>query len=103
MNCPTCKNPILNSSSDCEWCGASLNLAEEYKGQHFVVTSTFNITGRGTVYVGDFEGKIKLGDIINLKLNGNQQSGEVKMIEHNKKLINSYEGKGILGLMIKLN
>ena len=22
MNCPTCKNPILNSEPNCEWCGS---------------------------------------------------------------------------------
>ncbi len=25
MNCPTCKNPVMNPSPDCEWCGSVIS------------------------------------------------------------------------------
>ena len=25
MNCPTCKNPIMNPSPNCEWCGSVIS------------------------------------------------------------------------------
>ena len=25
MNCPNCKNPILENSTECEWCGSVIN------------------------------------------------------------------------------
>ena len=25
MNCPTCKNPLTNSTTNCEWCDAPLS------------------------------------------------------------------------------
>ena len=28
MNCPTCKNPINDNSTECEWCGAKINLSK---------------------------------------------------------------------------
>lgn len=28
MNCPTCKNPIMNPAPTCEWCGSILNVNE---------------------------------------------------------------------------
>ena len=32
MNCPTCKNPVIPYSTECEWCGVIINndLAVDY-------------------------------------------------------------------------
>jgi hypothetical protein len=29
MNCPTCKNPIMNPAPNCEWCGSVINHSNE--------------------------------------------------------------------------
>ena len=31
MNCPTCKNPITNSATNCEWCGSLLSVNDPIK------------------------------------------------------------------------
>ena len=29
MNCPTCKNPIMNLAPNCEWCGSAISNSNE--------------------------------------------------------------------------
>ena len=30
MNCPNCKNPIQDNSTECEWCGSELTNKNDY-------------------------------------------------------------------------
>ena len=36
MNCPTCKNPIMNPSTNCEWCGSVINHSNEKVGNEIL-------------------------------------------------------------------
>lgn len=56
--------------------------------------------GRGTVYVGYFEGNIKSGDSLKFNFNNSVINGIVKGIELERKLIDSFEGKGEIGVLI---
>lgn len=100
MNCPTCKNPIMNPSLNCEWCGAKLSTEHNTDLSSFSPNKTYKILFRGTVYVGYFEGRIKVGDSLKFNFNNSVISGIVKGIEINRKLINSFDGKGEIGILI---
>ncbi len=69
MNCPNCKNPISVNSITCEWCGATLSTEQNTVSSSFFPTKTYKILFRGTVYVGYFEGSIKVGDSLKFNFN----------------------------------
>lgn len=100
MNCPTCKNPIMNPAPLCEWCGSVLAASQNANLSSFSATRSYKILFRGTVYVGYFEGTIKVGDSLNFKFNNSVINGIVKGIEIERKLINAFEGKGEIGILI---
>ena len=101
MNCPTCKNPITNPTPTCEWCGSALIAAAQNSSlSSFTPTKSFKILFRGTVYVGYFEGNIKVGDSLKFNFNNSVINSIVKGIEIERKLLNSFEGKGEIGILI---
>lgn len=36
MNCPNCKNPLTNSTTNCEWCGFKLKPEQNNLNQNLV-------------------------------------------------------------------
>ena len=100
MNYPTCKNPIMNPAQNCEWCGAILLSEQNSSFSSFSPTRTYKILFRGTVYVGYFEGSIKVGDSLKFNFKNTIINGIVKGIEIERKTINLYEGKGEIGILI---
>jgi len=100
MNCPTCSNPIMNLSTTCEWCGSILLTDQNIGLSSFSPTKTYKILFSGTVYIGYFEGSVKIGDSLKFIFKNSVISGIVKGIEINRTLINSYEGKGEIGILI---
>ena len=100
MNCPACKNTTMNPTPVCEWCGAILSSGQNSNISSFYPTNSFKLLFRGTVYFGYFEGSVKVGDSLKFNFNNSVINGIVKGIELDRKLIDSFEGKGDIGILI---
>ena len=90
----------MNPAPTCEWCGSFLSSEQNTKTTSFSPSKSFKIKGRGTVYVGYFEGSVKVGDSLKFNFNNNVINGTVKGIELDRKLIGSFEGKGEIEILI---
>jgi hypothetical protein len=90
----------MNPAPLCEWCGSVLSREQNSSLSSFSPTDSYKVMFRGTVYVGCFEGTIKLGDSLKFNFNNSVINGIVKGIEIDRKLVNSYVGKGKIGILI---
>jgi len=102
MNCPNCKNPLTNSTTNCEWCGSIINPSLISSDNPFLVEDSYNLLFRGTVLVGRFEKptSISSGKEIVYSQNGILTKVIVKSIEYNREMIDSYNGDEKIGILI---
>ena len=64
MNCPTCKNPLTNSATNCEWCGGEIiNLETENQSSN-VGKINVTISFEGVWLIIDSNVKIYADDIL---------------------------------------
>jgi len=103
MNCPQCKNPIQDNITECEWCGQGISNDLNTSNTNFIVEQIFQISGRGTVLVGNYSNitQINCGDSISYTHQGIISNAIVVGIEVSGKLINSYNGNQKIGILIK--
>lgn len=100
MNCPTCKNPLTSSTTNCEWCGS--DLLENYTDLsiQFKATNKFRVLGRGNIYAGSFSGNLKIGDEVKITYNGVEIIGNVKAIQIDRSLVDNFSGNQEIGILI---
>jgi hypothetical protein len=91
----------MNSDVNCEWCGALLNKSEQpVNTSGFDPISSIKLLFKGAMYLGDFSGSIRVGDPISFTFENRQLSGTVKGLEVNNKLVNSFHGEGVIGVLL---
>lgn len=102
MNCPTCKNPIQENVSACEWCGAAFDSKLLQNDNIFVVENYYKVLFKGIVLVGKFENSVVIseGDEFVYILNGETLKSVVKSIEFNREFISDYSGIDTIGILI---
>ena len=110
MNCPTCKNPINEDTTQCEWCGAVVihsnsnsnpNILSDFE---FIPQKVLHIAGRGTVISGNLQkGIISMGDKLSFTNTLGTILISVSGIFANNKLEKSYNGIGEVGILIVNN
>jgi hypothetical protein len=90
MNCPTCKNPLTNSITNCEWCGSNINI----ESKSFNAYKTSWMLFIGTLYEGYFEGKLNVGQKVTILYKNEVIEGVVeRILTSQAEFIDSYEGK----------
>ena len=100
MNCPNCKNPIQDNSTECEWCGNALNSSTLEK--IFLVEEIKNKWGFGTLLFGKFNDvtQIEEGDSISYSYHGVISNANIRGIELSGKLISTYKGNQNIIILI---
>lgn len=64
MNCPTCKNPLTNSTTICEWCGGKIITLESENQSSMVGKINVTISFEGVWLIFDSNVKIFADDIL---------------------------------------
>jgi hypothetical protein len=102
MNCPTCKNPLQQNSSECEWCGNSFNNSSSNVNS-FLVEKIVSKRGIGTLLEGKYNDitEVKCGDSISYIFQGVISIAIVCGIEVSGKLIDTYNGNQKIIILIK--
>jgi translation elongation factor EF-Tu-like GTPase len=66
MNCPNCKNPVIESAAVCEWCGVNISSTKTMsETEGFIMNVEIALCGnlRRVTFEGVIEiGRIKVGD-----------------------------------------
>jgi translation elongation factor EF-Tu-like GTPase len=105
MNCPTCKNPINDNSTECEWCGFVIIQSNSNQipqsDFEFIPQKVLHIMGRGTVISGNLQkGSISIDDKLTFTNTLGTILISVSGIFANNKLEKFYNGKGEVGILI---
>ena len=102
MNCPTCKNPLLENVSECEWCGNNFNNSNS-KVNSFLVEKKVIKKGIGTLLEGKYNDitEVKCGDSISYTFQGVISIAIVCGIEVSGKLVDTCNGNQKIIILIK--